>query len=121
MADDPSSPELQPVLDALVDPDCRAILAALAETPEQSVGELAERCDLPDTTAYRKVGRLADADLVDETTEVRSDGHHTTVYRAAVEGVFVGLEDAEFGVEVARPEPADERLARFWGAMRDAR
>ncbi|MFD1515584.1 winged helix-turn-helix domain-containing protein [Halomarina rubra] len=123
----PPDPEtrLQTVLDVLDDPDCRALLRTLHATPERSRQELAEACALARTTAYRKVDRLVEADLVRPTTELRDDGHHTTRYVVAFDGVTVSLdEDSEFSVDVARPEPPDspdERLARYWRAMRESR
>lgn len=116
---------LQAVLDVLDDPDCRAMVRALDETPGQSRQELAEACGLSRTTAYRKVDRLVDADLVRTTTERRDDGHHTTRYTVAFEGVYVSLDDdSAFAVDVVRPErpeSPDERLARYWNAMRESR
>ncbi|MFC6964489.1 winged helix-turn-helix domain-containing protein [Halocatena marina] len=121
MADDTAPPSLQTVLDALDDPECRALLQSLTETPKQSVAALADSCALPRTSTYRKVNRLVDAGLIRSTTKVREDGHHTTVYVVSFEGMFIGLDDDGFTINVAHVESADERLARFWDTMRDAR
>lgn len=121
MAEERTGSDLQTVLDGLDDPECRAILRSLAETSEQSVSDLAERCELSRTSAYRKVGLLEDAGLVDAIATVREDGHHTTVYSAAFDGVYIGLGDDGFDVSVDRTEPPDERLARFWETMKNSR
>lgn len=114
--------DLSAVVGVLDDSDCRTILRSLAETPDQSAPDLADSCDLSRTSAYRKVDRLVDADLVRTTTELREDGHHTARYAVSFEGVHITLgDDGEFAVAVDRPETPDERLARFWSTMRDSR
>lgn len=111
-------PELQAVLDALEDGGCREIVRSL-EAP-MSAKEVAERCDIPLTTTYRKLERLETASLVDERTEIRMDGHHTSQYLTDFEAVRVALDDArEFEVTVTRPaRTADARLADMWSAVR---
>lgn len=114
--------EVESVLAVLDDPDCRTMLRTLVQSPGLSAQDLSERCDLARTTAYRKVDGLVAADLVRTTTELRDDGHHTTRYIVAFDDVTVSLSgDGEFDVAVERPESPDERLARFWSAMRESR
>ncbi|WP_324661957.1 helix-turn-helix domain-containing protein [Haloarcula sediminis] len=107
----------QALFEALADPDCRDILAAVDEPlPARAV---AEACDLPQTSTYRKLQQLSEAGLVAEETELRPDGHHTTTYVRDTTGVFVPLtgEDA-FDVECLRPrKSADERLALLWSRV----
>ena len=118
MTDQPSA-DLQPVLEAFADPDCREILTVLA-TP-RSAGDVAERCDLPRTSAYRKLEALADADLVRTGTAFRADGHHEKTYERTATGVSVLLDEEtgeEFEFELAHESAgADERLARFWSRI----
>jgi DNA-binding transcriptional ArsR family regulator len=87
------------VLDALDDEDCRRILGATATEP-LSAQELADRLDLPRSTAYRKLERLTEAGLVRERTRVRPSGHHTSEYARVVEDVDVHV-GPDGGVEVA--------------------
>ena len=107
--DRPEDADLQVVPDALGDPDCRALLAAL-DAP-MTVRELVAACDLSQTTTYRKLDRLADASLVAEEVEPRADGNHATRYRRDVEGVVVAVDGSEFGVTVVSDdaEPARGR------------
>jgi predicted transcriptional regulator len=113
-----AAPELQDVLDALHDPDCRTIVEHLTEP--MTAQEIADATDIPQSTAYRKLDLLSEATLVDEQTEIRSDGHHTTRYFVDVEEVVLSVtDDLEFDVEVGRPaRPPDEQLAAMWEEVR---
>ena len=113
-----SGPDLQVVLDALDDQGCRHIVKCLEEP--LSAKEVAERCDIPLTTTYRKLELLENATLVQEQTEIRSDGHHTMRYRNDFEELRVRLDDGrEFTISVTRPSrTADERLADLWTEVR---
>lgn len=108
------------VLEALEDPACREIITALDEA--RTADEISERCDIPRSTVYRKLDVLAEASLVEESTEVRTDGHHTTRYVEDFEAVHVLLdEDRSFAVEVDRPTPApEERVAELWQEVRNS-
>jgi DNA-binding transcriptional ArsR family regulator len=112
------APDLQAVLDALEDPDCRTILTALEEP--MTAQEIADATDIPRSTTYRKLDLLSEATLVDERTELRSDGHHATLYLSDVEEITVSVgDDGSLGVEVARPPRSpDEQLARMWAEVR---
>jgi DNA-binding transcriptional ArsR family regulator len=108
---------LQQILDALSDPDCRAIVDALEEP--RGAQAIAERCELPQTSTYRKLEQLCEAGILREGTRVRTDGHHVTTYEPAVEGLFVAIGGAEsFDYElVDELTSADERLAQFWARI----
>ena len=111
-------PDLSAVLSALDDEDCRAILLA-ADEP-RSTQELAERAGVPQSTTYRKVDKLREAKLVEERTEIRADGKHTSTYRTDFDAVRVVLEEFErFDVEIERPERTPEtQLADLWREVR---
>lgn len=111
-------PSLQAVLDALDDPDCRAIVRQL-EQP-MTAAELSSACDMPSSTTYRKLELLSDASLVEERIEVRTDGQHTTRYALAFEAVRVALnEDRTFDLDVERSSHApEEQLSELWAAVR---
>lgn len=110
--------ELQAILDALGDPDCRRIVRALDEP--MTAGELADACDIPTSTTYRKLELLSEASLLVEGTELREDGHHATKYRLGFDEVAVALtEEREFEVSLSRPEGGPEdRLATLWNEVR---
>ncbi|MFC4359966.1 helix-turn-helix domain-containing protein [Halobium salinum] len=112
--------DLQVVLDALDDESARHIVLTLTEP--MTASELSEACDIPLSTTYRKLDLLTEAKLLDERTEIRSDGHHTTRYVVDFEAVTVALngsESREFDVEISRPPKSpDERLASIWEQVR---
>jgi DNA-binding IclR family transcriptional regulator len=112
------APELQSVLDALDDADCRTIIHHLDEP--MTASEVSEACDIPMSTTYRKLDLLTEASLLAESTEIRSDGHHTTRYYVDFDAVEIELTaDQTLAVAVARPtRSADERLASLWSEVR---
>jgi DNA-binding transcriptional ArsR family regulator len=115
---DDSSLELQPVLDALDDPECRRIVRRLDQP--MTASEISSECDIPTSTTYRKLERLTDASILSEATAIRTDGHHTSKYTVAFEEVSVFLNDQrQFEVSITRPtKSADEQLAGLWAEVR---
>lgn len=117
--EEPPSPE--EVLDALADDAAQQFVRALSEP--KTASELSEECDVPLSTTYRKLEKLADASLLEESTEIRRDGQHTTRYAVAFEEVTVSIdEDGErtLSVEFSRPDRSrDERLAELWSELRE--
>jgi len=116
-ADDPP-PDIDTVLGALHDEDCRTILAELGDP--RTARSLLDRCDIPRSTLYRKLDRLSEATLVSEGTEIREDGSHATRYRLNFEDVVVTKTDS-VGLEIEIDRPAqkpDERLADMWSEVR---
>jgi predicted transcriptional regulator len=107
--------DLETVVDLLDDEYARAILTETCEEP-MSVTELGEVCDSSTATIYRRVERLAEADLLVEGTRPRSDGHHDTVYAANLDRVEIRLREGElrFDLERRSADMADQ-LTRLWG------
>lgn len=113
------TPEPSEVLDALSDDAATSIIGALDKP--MTASEVSEECDIPLSTTYRKLDTLAEVDLLEESTEIRRDGQHTTRYTVAFDEITVSVtEDNELVVEMSRPErPADERLADLWSRVRE--
>lgn len=112
------SPELQRVLDALDDPDCRTIVTRLTEP--MTASEISEATDVPLSTTYRKLELLTEASILEERTEIREGGHHTTNYVLDFESIQIALsDDQEFEVSITRPaRAADEQLSQLWSEIR---
>jgi DNA-binding transcriptional ArsR family regulator len=105
VTDDASA--VRDVLAALDDADCRAVLEATSDDA-LSATELAEACDLPLSTTYRKLDLLTDTGLVEERTRVRRSGKHLGEYARTVEEVAVSLdEDGGMELQVTRRERSD--------------
>ncbi len=114
---DDDAPELQDILDALDDPDCRSIVQVLKEP--MTADEIAEAADVPLSTTYRKLDLLTEASLLEEGTEIRPDGQHASRYTVAFEEVIISVaESRKFDVDISRrPRTADERLANLWSEV----
>ncbi len=117
--EEPPSPE--EVLDALADDAAQQFVRALSEP--KTASELSEECDVPLSTTYRKLEKLADASLLEESTEIRRDGQHTTRYAVGFESITITIEDEserKLVVEFSRPDRTrDERLAELWSELRE--
>ena len=92
---------IQDVLDALDDPDCRAILDATGDEA-LTAGELSEQCELALSTAYRKVDDLTDAGLLEERTRISKSGSHTSEYARLVEDVHLTLDDCGLSLSLSK-------------------
>ncbi|MDZ7731630.1 MAG: helix-turn-helix domain-containing protein [Natrialbaceae archaeon] len=112
------STEIEPVCSALDDEDCRTIIRTLEEP--MTAAELDGRCDIPQSTLYRKLEVLTEASLLEESTEIRQDGHHASRYAVSFQEIRIAVDtDREFTVAIERPpRTADERLAHLWSEVR---
>jgi len=113
-----STPSAEEICSALDDPDCREIIRNLDEP--MTASELTKRCEIPQSTLYRKLELLTDSTLLEESTEIRQDGHHASKYAIAFDEITLGLdEDRSLAVQIERPaRTADERLADLWSEVR---
>jgi len=111
-------PKAAEICAALDDPDCREIIQNLEEPLTAS--ELSSRCEIPQSTLYRKLEVLTDATLLEESTAIRRDGHHASKYSVAFDEISLVLdEDRSLAVEIDRPSrTANERLAELWSEVR---
>jgi len=95
------------VLAALEDDDCRAILAA-TEARALSAGEISEACELPLSTAYRKIDQLG------EGIRISSGGQHTSEYSLEISDIHLSLGEGGVELEVtgrAGPDGLDSAVA----------
>ncbi|GAA0518522.1 hypothetical protein GCM10008992_18110 [Halorubrum aquaticum] len=84
--------DLDTAFDALSDPDCRRILAAVDEP--MTTSEIADDCDIALSTAYRKVERLSETPLLTEGVRFDPSGDHAAEYSRGVTDATVELTDA---------------------------
>lgn len=110
---------LPTVLAVLDDPDCREILRVTTEP--RTPNEIADLCDLPETTLYRKLNQLTTASLIRKQVTVDSETGQMTEYVRSFEGVAVTMDDkGEFNIEIdERERPPEDRLSDLWSKMGD--
>jgi DNA-binding transcriptional ArsR family regulator len=92
------SEQAQDLLAALEDEDCRAILRETV-CNAFSAGELAEACDLPVSTTYRKVDVLTESGLLEERIRISKSGKHTSEYALSVDTIQISI-DADSGISL---------------------
>lgn len=90
--------DIQGVLGALDDVDCRAIIKAISDTA-LSAHELSKSCNIPLSTTYRKLDVLTEAGLLEEGTRIRLSGKHTSEYSWNIEEVVISVSTNE-GIEL---------------------
>jgi predicted transcriptional regulator len=93
-----SEEDVQCLLEALDDADCRDILDATGNDA-LSASEVSERCDLPLSTTYRKLEILDDAGLLVERTRINHTGKHVSEYVRAIDDVTVSV-DSKAGIQI---------------------
>lgn len=103
------SGEVTDILTVLEDEECRSILAETSQGT-YSVNELAEACDIPLSTAYRKVDRLADAGMIEEQIRLSTSGKHTSEYRLAVSDIQIAI-GGETGIELSLESAGTEDVS----------
>ena len=104
------TPALEHVISVLDDADCREIIAILEEP--KTVPDIADEADLPLSTTYRKLDRLTEAGLVNETVGVRQGRHHKSRYVADFDRIAIDIDDdCELRVDVGR---STDRSLGLW-------
>jgi predicted transcriptional regulator len=92
-----SAESAETVFDILSDPDCRAIVRTVDEP--MTAREVATHCDLPLSTAYRKLDTLAATPLVERSYRLRKRGKHPKQYHRQVDSLLVDLPEDRIEVQ----------------------
>ncbi|ELY44805.1 MULTISPECIES: winged helix-turn-helix domain-containing protein [Natronorubrum] len=104
------TPDLERVISVLDDADCRKIISVLEEP--KTVHKIADEADLPLSTAYRKLDRLTEAELVNETVGVRQGRHHKSRYVSTFDQISISFDDKqELCVDIGR---SDDQSLEIW-------
>jgi len=116
MHDTDTEPDVSDVI-RLLDDDCaRQILVETMSEP-LSANELEERCEVSPPTIYRRLEELSEHGLVSEQTQVAADGHHYSIYRAALDRVEIDLTESGLDVTVTQREGMADRFTSFIEGM----
>jgi DNA-binding transcriptional ArsR family regulator len=100
----PAAPDPEAVLEALNDPACRRVLRAVTREP-RTAKDVAEDCEMPLSTTYRKLRLLSEASLVEERTKISTGGKHAGVYARSFD--HIGIDVAPDGTLEVEVEEAD--------------
>lgn len=113
---DALTPDVQTLFDCLSCADCQCILRHL-DGPK-TAEELAEACDIPRSTIYRKLTLLERAALVEKRSGRDGDpARFVVAFDEAV--VELDDDDREFEVSVSEPpRTVEEQLHRSWQNVR---
>jgi len=90
-------PTRDPTVDAdsalglLADDDARELFETTGE--RRTIPELASECDLSRSTAYRKVNRLVEAELLVPASRTAEDTGDATEYRRTVDSIQITVEN----------------------------
>lgn len=109
---------VEAVLGALEDPDCRAILDETGDSA-RTASEVADACDLPTSTTYRKLDILTAASLVEERVRIRRSGKHASEYVRAVDDVVVTMGPDGVAVRLSQAESAESSSVAAFSALAD--
>lgn len=97
----------------LLDDDCaRQILVETTSEP-MSANELSERCDVSLPTIYRRIEELSEHELINEQTRAAPDGHHYSVYAAALDRVEIDITEDGLEVDLTTRERMADRFTIF--------
>ncbi|WP_306061363.1 winged helix-turn-helix domain-containing protein [Natronococcus wangiae] len=112
-----SSPSPEIVCSALDDPDCRKIIRNLEEP--MTASELNDRCEIPESTLYRKLETLTDSTLLEESVESRQGSHNAKKYSVMFNEITFALDNNQtLSVQVEhRDQRPHERLTELWSGI----
>lgn len=86
--------DLDAVLTALHDEDCRQLLEATFDDA-LTARELGERCDIPTSTVYRKLELLDTLGLLEASMRICENGDHAKEYAQTLEEITICIDDRE--------------------------
>lgn len=115
----PEPPRITPeaVIEALENPHDRRILA-LAQSRVVDSLEMIDATGVPRSTAYRRIERLRELNLLRIEGGAIKDGHAIERFSAAIEMASLVVEKGEVNAHWRVVETRDERLHRLWTQLR---
>ena len=104
------------IFDVLASRTAREILVLAAEEPV-SVRQLAEACDASRPTIYRRINKLTEYELLDETVTIGGPGPHRGTYRTNMDRICFDIEDDDFVVTIHFEEDLVDRFVSAWTGL----
>jgi predicted transcriptional regulator len=99
----------------------RRTVRILHETDQEprSVKELADACDVSGPTLYRHVNTLVEKNLLQQETNIDTDGNHYTVYKNNIRNATVTITPATDDIRVELTyRDSVEQFKRLWEDIR---
>ncbi len=106
----------QRLLEILADPKSRAIIASVADE-RKSVSEIADDCDMPLSTSYRRMDTLVESGIVEDALRMKNAGRHEKEYVLRSKEISTGFTvddtlDIRFSFDATEEEYEDEKVLR---------
>lgn len=99
----------------LEDSDCRSIIEATTNEA-LSASELAERCDLPLSTTYRKVDQLTEVGVLEERVRLSRSGQHTSEYALRIDSLQLSVDNTGITLQITEDQPLQSDSSLVAGA-----
>ena len=103
------------MFELLADEYARTILTTTTDD-SKSATMLARELDAAQSTVYDRINRLLEFGLLEESTQIRSDGNHFATYRANLKRLNLELtaDGFQMRVETKNRDAAADRLMELW-------
>jgi len=106
------------ILTVLADNYSRRIIMSTMGEPKSAM-EISRLCDIPLTTAYRRIRDLIGVGLLEVTQSGRTpDGHWYELYRSMIRKVDVRFREGALEVDVDLREDKVDKLTRVWSELK---
>ncbi|WP_241432368.1 winged helix-turn-helix domain-containing protein [Halogeometricum borinquense] len=102
-------PEISAIA-GVIDDQCSRCILVQAHEQYMSVSELADRCNVSESTIYRRLDPLREHGLISERKRPEADGHHFTEFRTNLDRLSIQITADGFDIEIQRRKPMAERL-----------
>lgn len=89
------------------DEEEREFYMRMVSTPES------EKRQFLESTAYRKVEMLTEADLVDEQVRINTAGKHATEYSESFDDVYVSVDGGVIEIRMTKPDAETDSAASY--------
>jgi len=106
------------IIECLSDPQCRRIIDLTVNKP-LSASDIAEACNLPASTAYRRISTLTDTGLLGvERSVITEDGKRYDLFRSTIKGVEINYQPNDLIVHLIPNEDMISKFIRIWAYMK---
>ena len=106
------------IIECLSDPLCRRIIDLTVNKP-LSASDIAEGCNLPPSSAYRRISTLTDAGLLGvERSVITEDGKKYDLFRSTIKGVEINYRPSDITVRLIPNEDMISKFIRIWAYMK---